>query len=122
MFVFRFLKVYKRKIQLINVLKYFTNHTWKFYNYNTRALWQKMSIKDKEMFKIIVDDVNWTSYLENSLKGGKKYLIHESTDGRSTKIARRRYLLLKSLNGLLTGLFIILLYLVLKKLLFAVFY
>ncbi|KAH0807692.1 hypothetical protein GEV33_015099 [Tenebrio molitor] len=83
---------YRKINKLIDVLGYFTVRSWNFQNDNVQALWKKMSEDDRKMFNFDMGDVDWSKYSENSILGGRLYLMNDSLDNVS-KSKKKMYFL-----------------------------
>ncbi|PSN51392.1 hypothetical protein C0J52_04435, partial [Blattella germanica] len=81
-------KLYRKLQTMIDTLTYFGTHQWQFSNQNVQELWQKLCPDDQTLFKFSMKHVNWSEYLEESLKGIKIYLLKE--DFKSLPEARRQ--------------------------------
>ncbi|KAJ3621040.1 hypothetical protein MTP99_003216 [Tenebrio molitor] len=83
---------YRKINKLVDVLGYFTVRSWNFQNDNVQALWKKMSEDDRKMFNFDMRDVDWSKYSENSILGGRLYLMNDSLDNVS-KSKKKMYFL-----------------------------
>lgn len=73
-------KVQNQLTKLYGSLEHFTTHQWRFTDDNVRYLLTCMSKKDREIFQFDVTEINWDTYLKNSVIGIRKFLLKQSDE------------------------------------------
>ena len=72
----------------IKVFDFFSSHQWLFDDSNTRKLLNQMSKQDREIFNFDVDEVNWSSHVDDYVLGIRRLILKE--DDKSINMARER--------------------------------
>lgn len=70
-------RIQNRILTGLEVLQYFTTRQWIFYNKNLIALYNGMSSIDKEMFPILIYDVDIMGYFKHMILGARQYCMKE---------------------------------------------
>jgi len=61
----------------LKVLQYFTTKEWVFYNDKLIELDNKLASIDKEIFRIIIYDIDVNEYILNMILGARRYCMKE---------------------------------------------
>ncbi|XP_068081071.1 putative fatty acyl-CoA reductase CG5065 [Anabrus simplex] len=82
-----FLRLSGKKPYMVNVqgkldkasksLEYFTSQQWRFKDDNVRQLVTVLSSEDRQTFHFDVQDINWSTYLENYVLGIRNFIFKE---------------------------------------------
>ncbi|CAD6995096.1 unnamed protein product, partial [Ceratitis capitata] len=115
----RLTKLYRSIHRQTGAMEYFIITEFKFTMDNTKALWNSLSAKDKEIFNFDLRLINWKEYLQYSLWGMRLYLGREGPDTlpRAQIMHRRFKILHYFVQVVFCGLFISLLWAILKRVL-----
>ncbi|KAL6426742.1 hypothetical protein ACFW04_009232 [Cataglyphis niger] len=70
-------RIQKRILTGLEVLQYFTTRQWIFYNKNIIALFNEMSSIDREIFPILIYDVDIMKYFKHIILGARLYCMKE---------------------------------------------
>ncbi|KAL2735954.1 putative fatty acyl-CoA reductase CG5065 [Vespula squamosa] len=70
-------RIQKRISDGLDLLQYFTTREWIFHNTNLLILWGDMSLKDKELFQLDVENVNVLDYIKFIILGARQYCMKE---------------------------------------------
>lgn len=70
-------RIQKRISDGLDVLQYFTTREWIFYNDNLLKLFHELSAEDKDLFKIIIYDIDVNEYLKSIILGARQYCMKE---------------------------------------------
>ncbi|XP_071565359.1 putative fatty acyl-CoA reductase CG5065 [Temnothorax nylanderi] len=70
-------KIQKRISDGLEVLQYFTTREWIFHNDKIIKMDNELSKADKEIFRIIIDDIDINEYLKNIVLGARQYCMKE---------------------------------------------
>lgn len=93
----RFMVRVQKKIFVgLGVLQFFTTRRWDFRSENFKAISEKLSTEEKEIFNMNTEEVEETEYLKNCILGGRQYCLKEPL---STLPKARMQLKLLSLNN-----------------------
>ncbi|XP_077518789.1 fatty acyl-CoA reductase 1-like isoform X2 [Amblyomma americanum] len=71
----RFVPLYYKVRKGIDVVQYFTTHSWLFRSNNVVALVDELSATDKQLFNFDVRNLEWYLYWEQYILGIRKYLF-----------------------------------------------
>lgn len=74
----RFVDLYKRMLRAMNILQYFTTNEWTFYNDNLSELRDDLEGSDKMTFNFDLRRIDMSVYLENYVKGIRRFILQES--------------------------------------------
>jgi len=61
----------------LKVLQYFTTKEWVFYNDKLIELDNKLASIDKEIFRIMIYDIDVNEYMKNIILGARRYCMKE---------------------------------------------
>ncbi|KYN29624.1 PREDICTED: putative fatty acyl-CoA reductase CG5065 [Trachymyrmex cornetzi] len=70
-------RIQKRISDGLDVLQYFTTREWVFYNDGLINLFKDLSTEDKDLFKIIIYDIDIDEYLKDIILGARQYCMKE---------------------------------------------
>ncbi|XP_023234534.1 fatty acyl-CoA reductase 1-like isoform X1 [Centruroides sculpturatus] len=84
----RFVELYKRMLRAMSILQYFTTNEWTFYNDNLSELRDELQGNDKKTFNFDLRHINMSVYLENYVRGLRRFILHE--DDATLPAARRK--------------------------------
>jgi len=70
-------RIQRRISDGLEVLQYFTTREWVFYNDKIIELDNKLTSIDKEIFKIIIYDIDINEYFKNIILGARQYCMKE---------------------------------------------
>ncbi|XP_077520155.1 fatty acyl-CoA reductase 1-like [Amblyomma americanum] len=76
----RFMQRYQRVRERMDVVRYFTTHSWLFRSDNVRGLISDLSPTDKKLFSLDVQVIVWRPYWEQYVLGIRKYLFKAEDD------------------------------------------
>ncbi|CAH0548796.1 unnamed protein product [Brassicogethes aeneus] len=76
----RLMEMYRKIHKLVDVISYFSLREWTFSNDNTKKLFNKLSEKDKLLFPLSIERVNWYIFFNDYMKGVRKYLLKDPDD------------------------------------------
>ncbi|KAM0724934.1 Fatty acyl-CoA reductase 1 [Formica fusca] len=81
----------QRKIYVANqALQHFTFNEWKFENTNSQTLMSLTPPDNREMFAIILFNIDLKDYIRNGIIGAKKYLLREDMNRLNAAKAHRK--------------------------------
>ncbi|XP_034238719.1 fatty acyl-CoA reductase wat-like [Thrips palmi] len=80
----------RKVIRLLEAISPFSITDWDFKDDNVRGLWSLLSGRDRVLFPLDVEAIDWDTYCKAALAGSKRYLLKE--DG-AVGHPRRLYLL-----------------------------
>lgn len=81
------MKISRYSNQILRVLQYFSNREWGFHRNNITDMMNVMTLKDRNIVKLDLQDMDWKKYITNYQMGMKKFLLRENSE--STNAARR---------------------------------
>lgn len=70
-------RIQKRISDGLEVLQYFTTREWIFYNDKLIKMHDELSQKDKEIFRVMLYDIDINEYLKNFILGARQYCMKE---------------------------------------------
>ncbi|KAK8780280.1 hypothetical protein V5799_018381 [Amblyomma americanum] len=76
----RFMQRYQKVRERMDVVRYFTTHSWLFRSDNVRGLISDLSPTDKKLFSLDVQNIEWRPYWEQYVLGIRKYLFKAEDD------------------------------------------
>jgi len=71
------IRIQRRISDGLEVLQYFTTREWVFYNDKIIELNSKLASIDKEIFKMIIYDIDMDEYFKNIILGARQYCMKE---------------------------------------------
>ncbi|XP_077516648.1 fatty acyl-CoA reductase 1-like isoform X2 [Amblyomma americanum] len=84
----RFIQRYRKVRKRMDIVRYFTTHGWLFRSNNVKGLASSLSLPDKKLFSLGVQDMDWRPYWDQYVLGIRKFLF-KGEDG-SLPDARRQ--------------------------------
>lgn len=87
---FRLMKVYAKIEKLNNVLNYFSFNPFEFEDIQTEKLWQRMSLKDQELFRFNMNDLDWETYLSDMYFGMRKFMLKDDPSTIPAAVKRQK--------------------------------
>ncbi|XP_029346252.1 fatty acyl-CoA reductase wat-like [Acyrthosiphon pisum] len=88
----KMLKIYKKIENMTDLLKDFTTCEWKFDNSNTRELWSSLSQEDRKTFWFSFEEFDWKSYIQCTVYGIRKHILHEDLSNTTRALSKNRKL------------------------------
>ena len=83
------MKINKRLNLMLIMFEYFNTHEWSFNRNNiTDMMMNAMTLKDGNVVKLDLQDMDWEKYITNYQMGMKKFLLKENSESANT--TRRR--------------------------------
>ena len=83
------MKINKHLNLMLIMFEYFNSHEWSFYRNNiTDMMMNVMTLKDSNVVKLDLQDMDWEKYITNYQMGMKKFLLKENSE--SANATRRR--------------------------------
>lgn len=70
----------KKVIRLLDAFVFFTTSEWDFRDDNVRGLWAQLSGRDRVLFPLDVEAIDWDAYIKVALEGTKRHLLQEDGD------------------------------------------
>ncbi|KAK9306399.1 hypothetical protein QLX08_002915 [Tetragonisca angustula] len=87
------MKIIKYFNRLVAATAYFSTHEWTFHRNNITDMIKKVkTLKDNDIVKLDLRDMDWKKYAANYMMGIKKFILKE--DCKSMKVVRQRLSLL----------------------------
>lgn len=80
-------------MKLLEKGEFFLQTPWSIDNKNTKALWNKLSEDDKDLFEFDLTNVDWLDVLTEVWKGVLKYIVKDDISPENQRRNNRRYLL-----------------------------
>jgi alcohol-forming fatty acyl-CoA reductase len=71
------IRVQKKIFVGLEVLQFFTTRRWDFRSDNFKAIREKLSPEEQEIFNTNTEEVNQDDYLKNCILGGRQYCLKE---------------------------------------------
>lgn len=75
--IFSVVRLHKRVNESLGLLSYFIFNEWKFNNDKSRELVNKLSVKDRELFDIDLNTLDWRNYVDDFTLGVRRFLNKE---------------------------------------------
>ncbi|XP_011193623.2 fatty acyl-CoA reductase wat [Zeugodacus cucurbitae] len=98
----RMIRLYRGIHKLTKATEFFIVNEFQFTMDNTKALWDSLSARDKDIFNFDLRSINWKEYIKFSLSGMRLYLGGEGPETIPRgKIMFKRFLFLHRLTQLL---------------------
>lgn len=83
------MKIIKYFNQLVAATQYFSTHEWTFHRDNITDMMKKVkTLKDNDIVKLDLRDMDWKKYAANYMMGIKKFILKE--DCKPVKVVRQR--------------------------------
>lgn len=70
-------RIQRRILGGLEELQYFTTREWKIYNDNMHKAHNDLSPMDKQLFPILISDINMEEYFKNVILGTRQYIMKE---------------------------------------------
>ena len=72
--------LYTRVDQFVSYTIFFSTQQWRFVCKNFISVLEKMSERDRHIFNFDVRQINWRTYIQNYILGGRRYILKEKDD------------------------------------------
>ncbi|CAH0549714.1 unnamed protein product [Brassicogethes aeneus] len=84
----RLLKTYRIIHKFMDVIGFFCQREWTFSNEKTKQLYAKLSAEDKALFPLSIEQVNWYIFVNDYMKGIRKYLLKDPDNTLKVALTR----------------------------------
>lgn len=74
----RLLRTQLKTKALLESICFFSSREWSFSDGNVRALWARLSDRDRSLFPFDVTALDWEAYMRASADGSKRFLLREA--------------------------------------------
>lgn len=72
--------LYTRVDQFVSYTNFFSTQQWQFVCNNFISVLEKMSERDRLVFNFDVRQIDWRTYIQDCVLGGRRYILKEKDD------------------------------------------
>ncbi|XP_055373581.1 fatty acyl-CoA reductase wat, partial [Condylostylus longicornis] len=100
-----FKKSHEKREKILHTMGWFSLQNWDYSNKNIIEMYNRMTPKDRKLFELHWDTINWSEYFKNYLSGIRKYYLKEKNEKLEKRKAMMKMISLsisppQSLNNL----------------------